>query len=128
MARLGCAGNSLLPKFATRRQLQIMWIFLSSGFLSVVADKADPSGDRLLVRARRAGHIESVFPEAEVFSVAGADYAFRAWIPRVRVAQACQEHVQAIDYVNFKDSIDDPAYHDAALAAWSAMHRYQSRA
>jgi hypothetical protein len=59
-----------------------MWIFLSDAFLSVVADKADPSGERLLVRARRSGDIERVFPEAAVFSVAGADYAFRAWLPR----------------------------------------------
>jgi hypothetical protein len=30
-----------------------MWIFLSDALLSVVADKDDPSGPRLLVRARR---------------------------------------------------------------------------
>ncbi|MGB1022261.1 MAG: hypothetical protein ACPGXW_05520 [Synechococcus sp.] len=102
-----------------------MWIFLSDAFLSVVADKADPSGERLLVRARRSGDIERVFPEAEVFSVAGADYAFRAWLPRQRVADAAQERVQSLAYTNFKDSIEDPAYHDAALAAWTAMYRYQ---
>ena len=104
-----------------------MWLFFSDAFLSVVADKADPSGDRLLVRARRRGHIERVFPEAEVFSVAGADYTFRAWLPRARVASACMEQVESIDYVNFKDSIDDPEYHDAALSAWSAMYSYQKR-
>lgn len=105
-----------------------MWIFLSDAFLSVVADKADPNSDRLLVRARRAGDIERVFPEAEVFSVAGADYAFRAWLPRQRVATALREQVQSLSYANFKDSINDPGYHDAALAAWSAMYRYQHEA
>jgi hypothetical protein len=35
------------------------------------------------------------------------------------------QQVQAIRSPNFKDSISDRAYHDAALAAWSAMHRYQ---
>ncbi|MFM7674368.1 MAG: hypothetical protein ACKO5F_02000 [Synechococcus sp.] len=104
-----------------------MWIFLSDAFLSIVADKADPSGDRLLVRARRAGDIERVFPEAEVFCVAGADYAFRSWLPRASVAQACQDQVQAIQYTNFKNSIRDRDYHDAAMDAWVAMHRYQSR-
>ena len=105
-----------------------MWIFLSDAFLSVVADKADPSGERLLVRARRAGDIERVFPEADVFSVAGADYSFRAWLPRQRVADAVQERVQTLAYTNFKDSIEDAAYHDAALAAWTAMYRYQQQA
>lgn len=105
-----------------------MWIFLSDAFLSVVADKADPSGERLLVRARRSGDIERVFPEAEVFSVTGADYAFRALLPRQRVADAVQERLQSLDYANFKNSIEDPAYHDAALATWTAMHRYQHQA
>ncbi|WP_087067416.1 hypothetical protein [Cyanobium sp. NIES-981] len=102
-----------------------MWLFFSDAFLSIVADKAEPTNDRLLVRARREGHIERVFPEAEVFSVEGADYSFRAWLPRARVAQACLEQVQAIDYVNFKDSISDSDYHDAAMDAWLAMYRYQ---
>lgn len=104
-----------------------MWIFLSDAFLSVVADKADPTGERLLVRARRSGDIERVFPEAEVFSVTGADYAFRAWLPRQRVADAVQERVQSLAYSNFKDSIEDPEYHDAALDAWTAMDRYQQK-
>lgn len=102
-----------------------MWIFLSDAFLSVVAERDKPSGPRLLVRARRQGDIERVFPDAESFSVAGADYAFRAWLPRQRVAEVMQQQVQAITYPNFKDSIRDYAYHDAALAAWSAMHSFQ---
>lgn len=105
-----------------------MWIFLSDAFLSVVADKDDPSGERLLVRARRSGDIEHVFPEAKVFSVAGADYAFRAWLPRQRVADGIQERVQSLAYANFKDSIEDVAYHDAALATWNAMYCYQHQA
>lgn len=55
-----------------------MWIFLSDAFLSVVADRDEPEGERLLVRARREG-------------------------------------------------VRDPAYHDAAMRAWSAMHRYQQQ-
>lgn len=103
-----------------------MWIFLSDAFLSVVAERDEPSGPRLLVRARREGDIERIFPEAEIFQVTGADYAFRAWLPRQRVAEVMQQQVRAITYPNFKDSIRDRAYHDAALAAWSAMYRYQN--
>lgn len=102
-----------------------MWIFLSDAFLSVVAERDNPTGPRLLVRARRQGEFERVFPEAETFRVAGADYAFRAWLPRQRVAKVMQQQVEAIRYPNLKSSIRDHAYHDAPLAAWSAMHRYQ---
>ena len=98
-----------------------MWIFLSDSFLSVVADKTDPKGARLLVRARRSGDIERVFPDADTFSLPDSDYAFRAWLPRQRVAAAISKQVDAIDYLNFKDAIINDAYHDAALVVWSAM-------
>jgi hypothetical protein len=104
-----------------------MWIFLNDAFLSVVADKADPRGDRLLVRARRAGDIERVFPMAEVFRVAGSDYAHRAWVPRGQVAEALAARVEAIDYPNFKNTIEDTGYHAAAMQVWGAMHRFQQR-
>ena len=104
-----------------------MWIFLNDAFLSVVADKADPTGDRLLVRARRSGDIERVFPEAEVFRVAGSDYAHRAWVPRRQVAEALAARVEAIDYPNFKNTIQDTGYHDAAMQVWGAMHRLQQQ-
>jgi hypothetical protein len=104
-----------------------MWIFLNDSFLSVVADKADPKGDRLLVRARRSGDIEHVFPDAEVFQLVGSDYAHRAWVPRQQVAEVLAARVEAIGYPNFKNTISDSAYHDAAMQVWGAMHRLQQR-
>ena len=89
------------------------------------ADKADPTGDRLLVRSRRSGYIERVFPEAEVYQVAGSDYAHRAWVPRKQVAKALTARVEAIDYPNFKNTISDPAFHNAAMQVWRVMHRLQ---
>lgn len=104
-----------------------MWIFLSDAFLSVVADKDDPSGPRLLVRSRREGDIERVFPEAEVATTPAADYRFRAWLPRERVAAVLQQQVKNLTYANFKSSIRDHAFHDAAMGAWSVMHSYQGQ-
>ena len=40
-----------------------MWIFLSDSFLSIVAHRDKPGV--LLVRARRAGDIEAVFPDVK---------------------------------------------------------------
>ena len=41
-----------------------MWIMLSDCFLSIVSKDCGPA--ELLVRARRAGDIEKVFPNAKV--------------------------------------------------------------
>jgi hypothetical protein len=104
-----------------------MWIFLSDAFLSVVADKDDPSGPRLLVRARPEGDIERVFPEAEPATTPAADHRFRAWLPREQVIEAMQQKIENLAYANLKSSIRDHAYHDAAMGAWSVMHRYQGQ-
>ena len=51
-----------------------MWIFLPDSFLSIV-DKGDDTGQTLLVRGRRKGDIEQIFPNATVQSNVGTDYA-----------------------------------------------------
>jgi len=104
-----------------------MWIFTKNAFLSIVSDRENVNGDRLLVRARRAGDIENVFEDAKVFSAAGSDYAFRAWINRDVVANAMLNEVQNIDYDNFKNAIEDNDYHNAALDVWFVMNDYQGR-
>lgn len=101
-----------------------MWVFLSSSFLSIV-DKGDSSGQTLLVRARRAGDIECVFPEAEVVEGGGTDYRFRARIARELVAQAMADQVRGIKYGNFKATVKDRGRHDAYMDTWQAMMQFQ---
>jgi hypothetical protein len=103
-----------------------MWIFTSDSFLSIV-DKGDPSGATLLVRARRKGDIERVFPDAQVTEGDGTDYKFRARIDREAVAQAMAEAIRKVDYGNFKSSIKDRERHDALIRVWSAMYDFQER-
>ena len=102
-----------------------MWLALSRSFISVVADRGNP--DRLLVRARLKGHIEAVFPKAEVFTDAGADYFYRAFIDRDEVAEQISKEVLAIDYDNFKASVPDQALHDSYVGMWRTMHKLQGR-
>jgi len=45
-----------------------MWIYMNNAFLSIVQDDDVPG--MLLVRARRSGDIESVFPDAEACEAA----------------------------------------------------------
>ena len=100
-----------------------MWLFTSDGFVSIVADKSDTRGDRLLVRSRDKMHITNVFPNAEVFSKQPSDYQWRAWVSREDVADAMMRQVQGLDYTNFKNSIYDDKYHDACIDVWDAMYR-----
>lgn len=101
-----------------------MWIFLPNSFLSIV-DKGDPSGATLLVRARRAGDIEAVFPDAEVIEGGGTDYRYRARIDRERVAQAMADEARGIRYGNFKATVKDRNRHDACMRVWDAMYSFQ---
>lgn len=105
-----------------------MWICQNSSFLSIVqpsaADlKANPG--TLLVRARRKGDIEATFPDAEVISLSGRDYLFRAFIDRAEVGAALADKIEAIDYGNFKNSVKNSRLHDAYARIWGVMEALQ---
>ncbi len=100
-----------------------MWIFLSDAFLSIVDKGGD--GTTLLVRARKQGDIERVFPEAEVEETPRNDYRFRAHLPRERVAQALADAARGIHYPNFKDTVKSHARHETYMDVWQAMHQFQ---
>ena len=100
-----------------------MWVCLSNSFLSIVHKDCGP--DELLVRARRPGDIEAVFPEAKVVKSTDTDYLFRAVISRACVAATIAAEVSAIDYNNFKNSVKNNRLHDAYAAVWSIMVKLQ---
>ena len=100
-----------------------MWLATSDSFLSIVADRASRSN--LLVRARVAGHIKKVFPEATVFTDRNADYFYRAYIPRKMVAEALADAVSGIGYDNFKNSVENPELLDRYHAVWEVMRTLQ---
>lgn len=101
-----------------------MWVCLSEAFFSIV-EPADAGGDLLLVRARRGGDIEKVFPDAEVVRTPGRDYLFRAMIDRELVAQAIADQVRQVSYPNFKDSVRDRKLHGAYASFWHTHARLQ---
>jgi len=100
-----------------------MWIFFSDAMLSIVDKGGD--GSTLLVRARREGDIERVFPNVQVQVGGGTDYRFRARIDREQVAQRIAEMVRGITYGNFKSSVREWDRHEAYLEVWRAMYDYQ---
>lgn len=102
-----------------------MWLFVSGGFLSVVAHRTQP--EDLLVRARHPGHIHAIFPEAEVIHMPSADYPYRTVVLRIVVEAAIADYVHTLVYDNFKASIDDNEYHDVCLNVWHTMWVYGER-
>ena len=99
-----------------------MWIALTEGWLSIVAHRDKP--DHLLVRARNPSHIRRTFGEQVMYTDANADYPFRADVSREDVARFLVRRLEHMSYDNFKNTIDDDRYHDAALDVWRAMYRY----
>lgn len=104
-----------------------MWICLNRAFLSIVEPVAHAQGSSatLLVRARRPGDIESVFPGVTVEKRPERDYLFRALVPREAVAEAVASEVRGIDYGNFKGSVRNNKLHDAYSAFWGIHSRLQ---
>lgn len=100
-----------------------MWLMLNDAFLSIVSKDCPRSS--LLVRARRKGDIEKIFPDATVKRSTTTDYLFRAVVPRDQVEQAIVGEVRRINYGNFKDSVTDKPLHDAYLRCWTAMASLQ---
>ena len=105
-----------------------MWICLNRAFLSIVTPTGEPDSDVLLVRARRKGDIQSVFPGAKVRRTPERDYLYRALVPRHEVAAALVGEVAGIDYSNFKASVRNKPLHDAFARIWSIMAGLQSSA
>lgn len=100
-----------------------MWICLNNAFFSIV-DPDDGSG-RLLVRARRKGDHERVFPGVKVERTPGRDYLYRALIDRELVAKTIAGQVRQVSYPNFKSSVRDRKLHDAYSSFWHTHARLQ---
>ncbi len=105
-----------------------MWIFLADSFLSIVQPQhntADARNGRLIVRARVKGDIERVFPTVKGIATKGRDYAFRASIPRIVVADAMHTLVMGITATNFKDTVKEKDRSATYLRVWSVMNDLQ---
>lgn len=100
-----------------------MWLCLKDAFLSVVHKDCKP--DELMVRARRSGDIEKMFPGAKVKKGGGTDYLYRAVIKREEIAKAMTDYIMNIDASNFKNSVTDDDLHSAYFGVWRSLMALQ---
>lgn len=103
-----------------------MWVCMSDCFVSIV-DDGNVEGC-LVVRARRKGDIEVAFPGADVKTLKGRDYQFRAHIKREVIAAAVAKQINEISYDNFKNSVEDDDLHHAYSSFWNIHARLQPKA
>lgn len=103
-----------------------MWTFHPDCMFSAV--KKDCKADELLVRARRPGDLEKVFPKAKVTEYDKSDYQFRAVMKFDYYVECMVGEFKRICYSNFKNSVRDPALHRAYERVWSIMAELQPKA
>lgn len=102
-----------------------MWLCLNDCFISIV--NKDCARDELMVRARRPGDIEKLFPKAQVTEYTASDYHYRAAVKVETIGAALVAELGRVVYSNFKDSVSDRPLHDAYLRVWTAMASIQPK-
>lgn len=100
-----------------------MWLFTTSGFVSVVACDAD----NVMIRARDKKSLKHFTQKTKdvILHTPTADYPYRIIIARQRLATLLFEEGNAIDYPNFKSEVAVHRGGDFAhvlMKVWSAMH------
>ena len=100
-----------------------MWIQFNNAFLSIVENRNNKL--ELLVRARIKGDIEKIFPEADVFEDDGADYKYRAFISKAKVAARMMLKMTEINYDNFKNSVKEIERKNAYSNVWVELRKLQ---
>lgn len=100
-----------------------MWILIHDCFFSIV--HKDCAADEHVVRARRKGDIEKLWPDAKVIKLTNADYLFRAVIKKADIIKALSTEIEDIEYDNFKNSVKDDRLHDAYATTWASLATLQ---
>ena len=106
-----------------------MWIITNNAFVSIVEHRDDAG--MLIVRGRFKGDVARFLnPLPSGIGVIeectpGADYRFRATVPRDAVLHAMMRAGDRIRYPNFKDSIRAGWRKALAMRVWSMFHAAQ---
>jgi len=114
--------------------MKIMWVYLKTGFYSVV-HKPPCKEDELLVRVRCNDDInklqkqlkENYQFDGEVIYSPKADYAYRMIVPRDIFASFISSATMELNYDNFKNTVKGKDYqrHDAYMRCWESMYEWQ---
>ena len=109
-----------------------MWVFIRSGFVSVVEGK---NNDLLQVRSRDRRPLEEIVSMCEkdydVIINGGTDYKYRIFIEKKEFADVMSGIVKEIDYCNFKEEVEDflcePGWNRQLGYIWTTLWSYYNR-
>jgi hypothetical protein len=107
-----------------------MWVFIKDqGFFSAVQTNSIKKSE-VMVRARCYEDLQKLLvaiemPEEKIHLSPGADYIARIIIPKEKWAKYLAAQAMAIDYPNFKDTVDDSERYYAYSGAWLALKEWQ---
>jgi len=100
-----------------------MWVFTKTGMISAVVQRDNPKLVRL--RSRSLSQLQDfVAPlriDNEIMELKVSDYRYAIVTSRNNLALLMIEAVKAMDYDNFKNSINKHEYHDACSRVWQVL-------
>ena len=105
-----------------------MWLFVNTGFISIVEHDAD----HLAVRARDSLSLSSLAQsyDVEIRSTPTADYPYRIFLSKDQFKNYLHNQAGLINYKNFKSEVAitrGKKFSDALLKVWSAMHLVEDK-
>ena len=103
-----------------------MWLFTTTGFISIVEDDAD----QLIVRARDSFSLSPLAQSynVEIRSTPTADYPYRIFLSKDQFKNYLHNQTGLINYKNFKSEVAitrGKKFANALLSVWSAMHEVE---
>jgi hypothetical protein len=105
-----------------------MWLFTTTGFISIVEDDAD----QLIVRARDSFSLSPLAQSynVEIRSTPTADYPYRIFLSKDQFKNYLHNQTGLINYKNFKSEVAitrGKKFANALLSVWSAMHDVEDK-
>ena len=100
-----------------------MWLFTTSGFVSVVSH----SPEVITVRSRNRASLAPISKSLniEIKKTPHSDYPYRIELPKADFAQWASRQIEQITYSNFKSEASllcDENYVESLHQVWSVMH------
>ena len=105
-----------------------MWLFTTTGFISIVEQDAD----HLVVRARDRLSLSLLAQsyDVEIRSTPTADYPYRIFLSKDQFKNYLHNQAGLINYKNFKSEVAitrSKAFANTLLKVWSAMHGVEDK-
>lgn len=110
-----------------------MWTCTEHGYFSTVADRDEPTGGPVWVRARSADDLVAVrdagYDTGPVIGMVNADYPYRVKMERAEWARYLADYVTTtLDYTNFKNRVHerDARRADVYMGVWHELTRIEN--